>query len=60
MKISELRNNDPVIQDILQHIREVNVQEPEYSALKKILIEGVDGRYNKEACDCDFICQCGS
>lgn len=39
------RADDPAIQDILRHMREVNVQNPEYSEIKRILEEGADGRY---------------
>jgi hypothetical protein len=48
MKCSEVREKDFAIQDVLRHMREVNIQNPEYSAIKKILVEGADGRYLKE------------
>ena len=38
--------DDPVLRDLLRHMREVNVQNPEYAAIKMILECGLDG-YNK-------------
>lgn len=39
------RANDPAIQNLLLHARQINIQNPEYAEIKKILEEGVDGRY---------------
>lgn len=43
------RNQDPAIQAVLRHMREANIQNPEYSEIKRILEEGVDGRYKENA-----------
>ena len=40
------RANDPAIRNILQHMASVNIQNPEYVEIKRILEEGFDGRYN--------------
>lgn len=39
------RTDDPVIKRLLQTLREANVQNPDYDEIKRILEEGVDGRY---------------
>jgi hypothetical protein len=46
MTIAEARAQDPVIKQIINRLLSANVLNPEFSAIKKILIEGVDGRYN--------------
>jgi hypothetical protein len=47
MTIAEARAQDPVIKQIIMRMVTANVQNPELEAVKKILIEGVDGRYTK-------------
>lgn len=42
------RADDPVIKRLLQTLREANVQNPDYDEIKRILEEGVDGRYRVE------------
>jgi hypothetical protein len=49
-KLGELINpgkraDDPVIKRLLRTLREANIMNPDYTAIKKILEEGVDGRY---------------
>jgi hypothetical protein len=41
------RASDPVIQRLLQSLREANIQDPEYTEIKRLLEEGVDGRYKE-------------
>lgn len=45
MSIITERANDPVIKRLLITLAEANVQRIDYEAIKKILIEGADGRY---------------
>jgi hypothetical protein len=42
---AEMRIQDPAIKEILLILRQRNIQNPDYSAIQKILIEGADGRY---------------
>lgn len=39
------RADDPVIKRLLESLRAANIQNPDYDVIKKILEEGVDGRY---------------
>jgi hypothetical protein len=45
---NELKAKDPSILEILTILKSRNVQNPDYSAIKKILEEGADGRYLQE------------
>jgi hypothetical protein len=47
MKWSEVRANDQVVRRLITTLAEANVTNPEFAAIKKILIEGVDGRFTK-------------
>jgi hypothetical protein len=49
------RANDPAIKAALLYLRSLNIQNPEYSEIKRILENGVDGRYADygECADCN-------
>jgi hypothetical protein len=54
MTYADFRKSDPALLAVLRHMASVNVQNPDFDAIKKILIEGADGRYLKEVMDDDF------
>ena len=45
---SDIRVQDPVIRQILQHLASRNIQKLDLDAIAKILYEGADGRYLTE------------
>jgi hypothetical protein len=55
MTVAEARAKDPVIKQILSRIISANVTNPEFTAIKKILIEGVDGRFTRIDCKPIFV-----